>query len=150
MKKQSFKLFALGLVFGLFAILGTAVSAQAQQVLQFDIPFDFYAGSEKFAAGKYEIKKVNSSVYVLRNAGEKDGMLITTSGDAEQNREAKLEQIVFNRYGETYFLRKIYAKRMASGHEVAESKFERETRRKEGKLAKNNSETKQVSVNAIK
>lgn len=147
MKKQSFKLFALALVLGLFTVLGTASPANAQGVLQLNIPFEFNVGSEKYAAGKYEIKKINSSVYLFRKTGESKSFLVATNTDVAQNKNVKFEGIVFNRYGETYFLREIFAHR-AFGREISESKLEKEIRNQESNLAKNDSKKEQISISA--
>lgn len=147
MKKQSFKLFALALVLGLFTVLGTASSANAQSVLRFNIPFEFNVGTEKYAAGKYEMKKINSSVFLLRNVEEGKAFLIGTDNDVEQNKNLKFEGIIFNRYGETYFLREIFAHR-AYGREISESKLEKEIRSQESNLAKSDSKKEQFSISA--
>jgi hypothetical protein len=149
MKKQSFKLFALALVLGLFTVLGTASSANAQSLLRLNIPFEFHVGSEKYAAGKYEIKKINSSVYLLRNADVGKAFLIGTDNDVSQNKNVKSESIVFNRYGETYFLREIFSHR-AYGRQISESKLEKKIRNQESNLAENDSKKEQISISSTR
>lgn len=146
MKKQSFKIFALALALGLFTVLGTAVSAKAQEVLRLDIPFDFHVGGGKHAAGKYEMKRISSSVFLLRNSDKGKGFLVITDADAGQNKNVKSESVVFNRYGEIYFLREIFAHR-AYGREIGESKLEKKIRRQETNLA-NKSDGERITISA--
>lgn len=148
MKKQSFKIFALALTLGLLTVLETAVSAKAQDVLRLDIPFEFHVGAEKYAAGKYEVKKLSRSVFLLRNSDDGKGSLILTDADAKQNKDVKSESVVFNRYGETYFLREIFAHR-AYGREIGESKLEKKIRRQETNLA-NKTERGKITISATR
>lgn len=149
MKMKSFKLFALILALGLFTFLGTA-TANAQQILRFDIPFEFYVGNEKLSAGTYELKKVSSSAFLLRNAAEDRKTLISVKIEDAVNQDIEFEKVIFNRYDEAYFLRKIYPKRMSAGGDLGESKLEKKIRRQENNLAKDHTKTKQISVTATK
>ena len=67
MKLQSLKLFVATLVIGIFAVS----SAFAQQSLDFEIPFDFQIGKTQMKAGKYEMRKLNSKKFILRNIENK-------------------------------------------------------------------------------
>ena len=74
MKKQSLKLFAAALVLGIFTVLASANSARAQNVLNFNVPFEFSVGNKTMPAGSYDLRKLNSSRYILRNAETKENL----------------------------------------------------------------------------
>lgn len=139
MKKQSLKLFAAALALGVFAILATANPAKAQDILKFEVPFEFNVGGEKMSAGNYDLKKINTSRYLLRNTETKEKMIVVFGTDIAKKGETKAESLVFNRYGETYFLRQLFVNSNQPGKEILESKQERWIRKSESEtqLAKN-------------
>lgn len=148
MKMQSLKLLAAAFVLGIFTVLASANTASAQEVLSFKVPFEFSVGGKKMEAGNYDLKKMSHSRFVLRNAETKESMIIVSDGDTANGGAATGETLVFNRYGNAYFLRRIYANRNQPGREIYESKKERLVRKGENEtqLAKNQANPEQVSV----
>lgn len=146
MKMQSLKLFAATLIIGIFAVS----SALAQQSLEFEIPFDFQISKTQMKAGKYKIKKIDNKKFILKDVETNKSMLFVTTAQVGNERSVKTENIVFNRYGNTYFLREIYALRATVGNDIGETKAERIVRKEQEKsypnLAKN--KTEKVSVNS--
>ncbi len=128
MKSQSIKLFAVIFVLGLVAIFG-AGSASAQEKLAFETSFDFQVGKEKLSAGKYELKKMSFGKYLLRNAETKSTRVVTFDISAKNTSSSEAERVVFNRYGETYFLSGIFDRRDADGKQVSASGYEKKIRR---------------------
>jgi hypothetical protein len=129
MKKQTLASFGLSLVFMFAAILGAAAPAQAADNfgarLTYEIPFDFYVGDEKMAAGKYEVQRISQWTYQIRSVASEKSMLIaahTPTGDEDSVKSAKL---VFNQYGQHHFLRKVYTQTRANGRFLNQSKTER-------------------------
>lgn len=150
MKKQSLKLFTAALVLGIFTVLASVSSVSAQDVLSFKIPFKFSVGNKTMSAGNYDLKKLSSSRYILRNAETKKSMLVISDFDtAEIGLESK-ESLVFNRYGETYFLRQVFVNRNQLGKEILESKQERSMRKGENEthLAKNQTKAEKISISS--
>jgi hypothetical protein len=148
MKMQSLKLFVATMVICLFAV----GSAFAQSNLSFNIPFDFQVGKSKLDAGKYEVKWLDSSKFILKNVETESSSIVVTSGQAGTDISTKTEQIVFNRYGDKYFLRQIFAKQGTTGRELGETKYEKNVRKNlytaEPNLAKNRAKVEQVTVNS--
>lgn len=142
MKTQSLKLLVAALVIGIFA----TGSVFAQQNLGFEIPFDFQIGKNQLDAGKYEIRKLDMAKYVLKNVETNKSMIIVTDGQVGVERSVKVENLVFNRYGDTYFLREIYATRGNVGRSLYETKSEKRIRKQN--LAENKSKSEQVSINS--
>lgn len=148
MKKQSLKLFIATLVFGIAMVS----SAFAGQVLNVTIPFDFQVGSRQLEAGNYKIKVVDSNKLILKNIETKRSVFVLTDFTVGTGRSVKLENITFNRYGDTYFLREIYTSRGSVGRGLIESKQERNMRKskKNPRFAKNLKKTERVSIDLVK
>lgn len=146
MKLQSLKLFVATLVIGIFAVN----SAFAQQSLDFEIPFDFQIGKTQMKAGKYKIKKMKNKTFSLTDVEKNKSTLFLTTAQVGNERSVKTENIVFHRYGNSYFLREIYVLRATVGDEIGETKAERIVRKEYEKaypkLVKN--KTEKVSVNS--
>lgn len=126
MKKQSLRIF---LMFGLFAILA-ASSAQAQSIAReqtANIPFSFTVGDKTFAAGSYSIARVNpqsdpAALVIKSLDGRAKKIVLTTSvhaAKAQQN-----SKLVFNRYGDQYFLAQVWTQADITGLELPRSRSE--------------------------
>lgn len=123
----------LGLIFTAFAIVsisGTALAGGGSKVMIVEIPFDFYVKNEKLAAGKYEVQKNSENVFILRRA-ETGEQIILVSQITLGMKEKEPERIIFNRYGNEYFLRSLYWNRKANGRDLGESKTEKNIRKNE-------------------
>lgn len=127
MKKHSLRIF---LMFGLFAILA-ASTAQAQSAAReqtANIPFSFTVGDKTFAAGTYTIERVNprvdaSPLVIKSQDGSSTKMVLTTSVHAAKAQSSS--RLVFNRYGDQYFLAQVWAQADTSGLEFPRSRSER-------------------------
>ncbi len=87
---------------------GLAVTTLAgAEELKVNIPFEFSVGRLLLPAGTYEIDtKVAPGVLRVRSADWVNAALVITHGVVERNRSEEAK-IVFNRYGDTYFLSKV-------------------------------------------
>lgn len=97
----------------LWCALVCLLSASAQSVpvvnfrIQAKIPFDFQIGSKKFPKGEYTIESVNTTGLMrISNAKGKKSITFTAIRD-KQNAKMK-SRLGFRRYGEQYFLRKVW------------------------------------------
>lgn len=97
----------------LLCALACLLSASAQSVpvinfrIQAKIPFDFQIGSKKFPKGEYTIESVNTTGLMrISNAKGKKSITFTAIRD-KQNAKMK-SRLGFRRYGEQYFLRKVW------------------------------------------
>ena len=153
MKSQSLKLFAMAFVLVLDAVF-SSVSANAQSKLNFEAPFDFHIGSEKLSAGKYELIRMDYAKYQLRSVETRESRLVLFDVALSNKDEDAAERVVFNRYGETYFLRGLFNKAGAEGQQIFESKYEKQIRKGAGErpnqLAAEKAKPEQVSVKATK
>jgi len=93
-----------------FATLGTlallaAASAFAQQRMTVDIPFGFHAGTNIVPAGRYEVTQlslVSGLTAIACDACGVDVRVLTNPG--ADNNEPTQGELVFNKYGDEYFL----------------------------------------------
>jgi hypothetical protein len=153
MKSQSLKLFAMAFVLGLVTIFA-AGTASAQSNLSFETPFDFHIGKEKLAAGKYQLQKMSYNKYLLRSAETRQARIVIFDIDMSKGDSPENERLVFNRYGETYFLRGVFDKAGADGHQIIESGYEKQVRKgtatRENQLAGEKTKPEKVSVKLSK
>ena len=102
------------------------VEAQSSR-LTANIPFDFYVGRDLLPAGKYDMRTVAGSVLrVLSENGERTAAISTIPVWNESGRVSKL---VFNRYGQTYFLSEVHWRGSSQARGVIKSPTEIELAR---------------------
>lgn len=145
MTKQFFKLFAIAFVLGTAVLFGSAVRTPAQSKLTFDAPFAFQVGDRNLDSGTYELVQTSYGRFVLRRAGEAAVQFIVGLSQTG-NETATAEKVVFNRYGDRYFLREVFSKRGASGVDLGESQAERRVRKGEEKYAGADRKSDRVAV----
>jgi hypothetical protein len=105
------------------------VKAHAQVIgdLEVTIPFQFHAGDAKLPAGKYIIHTVDNSDLTMMEISSADG---STSAlfevrDAEANSAPARSELIFNKYGNRYFLAKVFDEANPNGSSVVESRYEK-------------------------
>jgi len=112
-----------------FALTMYPSKAQAQIVgdLEVNIPFQFHAGNTKLPAGKYRIHVLDNADLTVMEISSVDG---TTSAlfevqQAEANSEPAKSELIFNKYGNRYFLAKLFDEGNPSGSQVLKSAYEK-------------------------
>ena len=113
----------------LFASMVYPGKASAQIIgnLEVNIPFQFHAGNAKLPAGKYVIHMLDNSDLTIMEISSLDG---STSAlfqvqDAEANSTPAKSELIFNKYGNRYFLAKLFDESNADGSAVIESRYEK-------------------------
>ncbi len=142
MKKQFLKGLA---TFGLFLTL-TVASAQAQTGYQIatNIPFDFTAGKASLRAGSYSIKLISGNTLLVSSSDGTESVLLLAR-QAEHAGTRKPARIIFNRYGDRYFLSRIFLSENDLGCEVNPSRAERDLAR-EYRLAERGGKSQKVEI----
>lgn len=80
------------------------------QTLKADIPFNFNVGKKVFPAGIYYVIPGNhGQTLTLRNV-ETRGEALVGNTLVDRNRPAEKSELVFNKYGNVYFLSRVFAK----------------------------------------
>ena len=111
---------------GLSAVLGSSLMlAQPQPAGTADIPFAFHVRDSVLPAGSYTVQQISSAgVIKIRNEDTGESMLTL----APPNRSGKTEQpkLVFNKYGDRYFLSELWFAGVGAVDCVSKGKLERE------------------------
>ena len=126
---------------GLFAMLAAPVIQAQSNTLVANIPFQFAVGKATLPSGEYRIKSVNDSTLMIRSKdGHQGAVAITVAVTSHQSGDTG--KLVFNRYGDQYFLSKILPAGHPTGRELVKSRAELE-------MAKNTARPEATNV-AIK
>jgi len=123
MKRQAVSLVSL------LSLLLVAGSAIAQTIhVRGDIPFNFVVGSKTYPAGTYEIGTIDvrNSRTLLLKARDGNASAMINSNAAESLTPANKTKLVFNRYGNQYFLSQIWLNGETRGHQLPKSSREKE------------------------
>ena len=121
MYKHTQVLIALTLFAGLMV-----PATQAQSImLKADIPFNFVVGDKQLPPGEYHVKQTHPSLTLIQSHDARSlAMVLTTATQARKISD--VGKLVFNRYGDQYFLSKIWTPSSDTGREVRKSRLERE------------------------
>jgi hypothetical protein len=134
MKAQTLKNVAVFTLFFFFV----AISAQAQTTNRpqtASIPFDFNVGNKSFPPGEYRVERLNPQsdavALAFKSTDGKMSVTILTRGVQAHGMEGGA-RLVFNRYGDRYFLSQVWRPSDSTGMELPESHAERHVRRELG------------------
>jgi len=119
----------LAIVAGLFVAMGPGLLAQEIVAMHANIPFDFRVGDKLVPSGTYLIQ-ANGTAITLR---EEDGRVVAVSFmTIPESRLAPLAdgKLVFNRYGNDYFLASIWTPDSKEGRSLPQTRQEREVARR--------------------
>ena len=130
------------------SMLLIVVSAHAQlpgSAIRASIPFDFNVRGRTLPAGEYEITRLNDepSGLLLRNVNNKRDHVVFETEPVEANKIPSKSSLVFNDYGDSYFLAEVVTAGEQTGRELEPSRAERTLR---SEWAKNQQEPGTVTV----
>ena len=122
------------LVAGCLLALMIAVPARAQLPgtrIRVDIPFNFIVRGKMLPAGTYEIKTVSDSEedLLIRNVANHHDHIMFQTERLDEAKPPHRSEIVFHRYGESYFLSEILTAGEQVGSELIPSRAERQLKR---------------------
>jgi len=125
-KRYHFLSLFIALVFAL-TIYPTKASAQIIGDVEAKIPFQFHAGNTKFPAGEYRIHVLDNTDLSIMEISSLDGSVsaLFEVRDAESNSEPAKTELIFNKYGNRYFLAKLFDEGNPGGSQVVESRYEK-------------------------
>jgi hypothetical protein len=113
-------------VMALTAMASTRV-AQAQEPLVIRIPFDFVVGGKTLPAGEYSVNTSGPERTLLLIDRQDPSASIFMGTNPIVASEPKSEsKLVFNRYGDRYFLSQVWTAGNSSGRQLLKSARERE------------------------
>ena len=105
MKKQIYAGVTLLMVIGIWAVTAEAQSVNGVSI-RANIPFEFSVGDKLLPAGEYRIQQVNpsSDVVMLQIANANGEARVLVRVRSMRARDTNRTELVFNRYGSSYFL----------------------------------------------
>lgn len=147
MKRQAFVILT---TLSFFVMLtATSVYAQSDMRLKVNIPFEFSVREKILPAGEYIVSQIARDTLLIRSVDcSASDMFLTTPTQAgtTPNQSA----LVFNRYGDQYFLSKVWTAENYIGCELSKPHAEEELVRARSALAKSATERSNVSIAAHK
>ena len=141
MKRQAFMI----LTTLSFLVMLTATSAYAQSStgLVANIPFEFVIGNRAFPAGEYSFSYKYMNVIQIQSEDRGESMFVLTGpvkGKKTRN------ELGFNRYGDKYFLSRLWTEGDDAGRAVRMSSSERELIQARSGMARSSPAPQMVSV----
>lgn len=97
----------------------------AQQSIA-NIPFDFTVGKTKMAAGTYLVRCDHQAYVLLQRDDRKASVMVPTIGRMAPLGSDVGSRLIFNRYGDAYFLSEAWQAGVDTGRQLLRSKLERE------------------------
>jgi|HubBroStandDraft_6_1064221.scaffolds.fasta_scaffold234737_1 hypothetical protein len=107
MRKQ---IISVAAAFFLSIVAAAQCGAQSVGVIQVNIPFEFQAGNRTLPAGEYRIERFSAEmggIQMIRQSDGKVATLVTTLPTESKDKTAP-PRLVFDRYGNDYFLAEIW------------------------------------------
>ncbi|MGI8838016.1 MAG: hypothetical protein ACR2H4_15455 [Pyrinomonadaceae bacterium] len=126
MKKQFLVLIAIA---AFTTVLTTNAFGQAGKTADAHVKFDFQIGGRIYPAGNYRIESMSrqsDNILRIRSLGgaNKSQIIVTTLSNAGKGQTPRL---VFQKYGETYFLSDIFLDTEQWGYSIRPSRRQRES-----------------------
>jgi hypothetical protein len=117
-------LFAVMAILGITLTIAPAHAQSGSRVLA-NIPFDFSLGNTTLKAGSYTVEQLPSGFLVFNSKdGKEHQFVLTVPGDS--GNQAQQPCLVFTRYGNEAFLKKVFFTGNEDYHELLRSSREKE------------------------
>ena len=136
----------LGLAtFGVFlTLIVGSVQAQTGHKIEVNVPFDFTAGETSLRAGVYTVNLISGNTLLVRSRDGKKSVLLLAR-QAKHVGTRKPARIIFNRYGDRYFISQTFLSGADPGCQIDPSRAESHLAR-EYRLVKSDSTSQVVQV----
>jgi hypothetical protein len=112
-----------------FALSIHPAKAQAQIIgeLEVNIPFQFCAGNSKLPAGNYVVRMLDNTELGIMEISTPDGSAsaLFDVENTEASSTTSKSELIFNKYGNRYFLAKVFDEGNRNGSSVPESQYEK-------------------------
>lgn len=149
MKNQLIKAVTMATLVITFALLTAAISASAQSGSDFtvNIPFNSMAGKKSLPAGEYRVRVIAgmpSKVLMIHSTDGRTKFATPSAMPVEGRASSDRAMLVFNRYGEQYFLSQVWEAGRTTGQELSKSPAEREITRSRVRSAKSEAASETV------
>ena len=122
------KLVSVVVIGSVLVLVAAAVQAQLPGTpIRASIPFDFMVRGKVLPAGNYEVSRINDDPIglMIRNLDQKHDTVMFETEPVYMRRTPGKNMLVFNRYGDTYFLSEIKTASENTAREAYPSRAER-------------------------
>jgi hypothetical protein len=145
--KKVFSVVTAGCLLSLL-LVGSAGAQEPGTSIRASIPFDFVVKGKTLPAGEYEIRRLMDEPIglLIRNVHDKHDNVVFETEPKIDRAITKRDELIFNRYGDTYFLSEVVTAGEQTGEELNPSHKERELKRE---MARNQSAPETVTVAAL-
>ena len=113
----------------IFAVAMHPSKSQAQIIgkLEADIPFQFQVGNTELPPGQYNIHMLENSDLTIMEISSADGKksAVFDVRDDDANAPPSENELIFNKYGDRYFLSELFDESNPHGSAVIESRDEK-------------------------
>lgn len=132
----------------LFAALlvGSARAGTSGSSVVVNVPFDFVVAGQTLPAGEYLVRRstlVSAEGLAISSLANKTTGVFVLTAAVQSNERQRESRLVFNRYGNQYFLSQLWTTGEASGRETIKSSHERKLSRE---LAKQGLKVERVAI----
>jgi hypothetical protein len=114
------------------------------------IPFDFKVGNKEFKAGKYSVGRLPSGstadILMIRGVDKDNKEVANFNVNNTRGKGEPKARLVFHRYGNQYFLAKVFDEESNEGAALLKSKAEREASKTHDVITQNTAEPEVVTV----
>ena len=133
--KRFFGLMVASCLLTLLVMAGSARAQMPGTEIRASIPFDFTVRGQTLPAGDYELMRVTEdpSGLMLRKVDGKHEHVVFETEAVDIRDIAHKSELVFNQYGERYFLSEVVTAGEQTGRELTPSHVERTLRREMAK-----------------
>ena len=122
------KLVSVVVIGSVLVLVAAAVQAQLPGTpIRASIPFDFMVRGKMLPAGNYEVSRINDDPIglMIRNLDQKHDTVMFETEPVYMRKTPGKNMLVFNRYGDTYFLSEIKTASESTAREAYPSRAER-------------------------
>ena len=146
--KKFFSVVAAGCLLSLVLVGSTRAQLPGTEI-RVSIPFDFTVKGKTLPAGEYEVRRINDEPIglLIRNMHDKHDNVVFETQPKIDRSITKRDELIFTRYGDSYFLSEVVTAGEQTGEEINPSHRERELRRE--MMAQNQSQPETVTVAAL-
>lgn len=129
-------------------LIGSAGAQEPGTRIRAQIPFDFTVKGKTLPAGVYDITRVMDEPITLlvRNIHEKKDEVVVETAPKLERKISNRDELIFNRYGDTYFLSDVFTAGEQTGEQLRTTHQERELKRE---MALNQAGPETVTIAAL-
>jgi hypothetical protein len=134
MKRYTSKLF---IVLSLIIAATCAAHAQPSRRVVVNVPFDFIVGKQSMPAGTYTVRQLNQqgARVLLVERADRSAACLVQANTVEAAKAAGHGRLEFHRYGNNYFLFRVWSAGVSEGRELPPSALERTLARESARAA---------------